>query len=428
MVTRDTALVRARRRGMRKVDVQVGISRRTIKPKLPATCCVVGIAPEGHPSLGTAFHYALVRSTRGSSQSGPQVHQIRLNRSDDLSGLPGLNSRPPSMIRDTVRLAFKAGADTVDVILASIEGKKPWDLDDPEFRDSVDGFLFDQLGAMVVMPDAAGLAKVSELDDSDNDERWVRIYRTIRRWEESWRDRYQVGAFDCPDLRLDSIHNLLDLTKGGDFILCGWRGSQRRLRAHGWRSGAGLTAGVLARKQMGVIQGVEGRVLELGEGRRIRQNRLEILGEETQDTDHSLDDFCVLMDIHPDHDRARVRTELTCRRPYRGWPLPAVRTVKALHYMVREAASHFVFNQVDALNAFNLSNSLELVLRPYISAGMLVGPGGKGAPRIQGNFDRNPLAPSLIADVTAQLRPWCRQVKVHVSLSLGREPQIEVQV
>ena len=286
--------------------------------------------------------------------------------------------------------------------------------------------LFDQLGAMVVMPDAAGPAKVTEFDESDHDERWLRIYRTIRRWEESWRDRYQVGAFDCPDLRLDSIHNLLDLTRGGDFILCGWRGSERRLRAHGWiRSGFDCRCWL----ESNGCHSRRGRA-GAGVGRRLPDSTESLgnLGEETQEVDHSLDDFCVLMDIHPDQDRARVRTELTCRRPYRGWPLPAVRTVKALHYMVREAASHFVFNQVDALNAFNLSNSLELVLRPYISAGMLVGPGGKGAPRIQGNFDRNPLAPSLIADITAQLQPWCRQVKVHVALSLGREPQIEVQV
>ena len=88
--------------------------------------------------------------------------------------------------------------------------------------------------------------------------------------------------------------------------------------------------------------------------------------------------------------------------------------------MVREAASHFVFNQV-MRSMRSIFPTVWVVLRPYISAGMLSGQAVR-APRSKGSIES--LAPSLIADVTAQLRPWCRQVKVHVSLSLGREPQI----
>jgi hypothetical protein len=427
VVARDTALVRARRMAARKVDVEVGIAYRPIQPKLPASCCVVGIAPEGMVPIGQRYHFAKVRSSRGRGSVG--ADQIRLNPSDDLSGLPGLDSRPPSMIRDTVRLAFSAGARSVDVLLARIEGKNPWDLHDEEARETLDAFLFDQLGAMVVMPDAAGPPSLSHYTELKPSERWHRITRTIRRWEETWRERYQVGVFDCPDGRLEPIHNLLDETQGGDFMLCGWRGADLRLRAHGWRSAAGLTAGILARRNFGVIQGIEGRVVELGEGRRIHGNRRQLLGgDDTLSSLEPVDEFCVLLDIHPNQERARIRSELTCRRPFRGWPLPAMRTVKAIHYMIREAASHFVFTNVNALNAFNLSNTLRLVLRPYIAQGMLIGPGGNGAPKITGSFDRNPTAPALIADITAQLQPWCRQVKVGVSLQEGLEPKIEMEV
>jgi hypothetical protein len=410
--------------GMRRVDVQVGVSYRPVQPKLPATCCVVGIAPEGLAPVGQTYHYAKVRSTRNSG-----VDQIRLNATDDLSGLPGLNSRPPSKIRDTVRLAFAAGAEMVDVVLARIPGLQPWDLHEEEARENLDAFLFDQLGAMVVMPDAGGPPLLTPFASAQTGERWNRIRKTIRRWEESWRERYQIGAFDCPDDRLDSIHQILDETQGGDFLLCGWRGTDLRLRSHGWRSAAGLASGILARKGTGVIQGIEGRVVNLGPGRRIHGNRRLLLGGiDAMASSDTVDEFCVLMDIHPERDRARVRTELTCRRPFRGWPIPAVRTVKAIHYMIREAASHFVFTQVNSMNAFNLSNSLQAVLRPFTSNGMLVGPGGEGPPKIRGSFDRNRDSPSLIADVTAQLQPWCRQIKVNVSLQQGLEPKIEMEI
>ena len=427
MVTRDTALVRARRMGMRRVDVQVGITRRPIEPKLPATCCVVGISPEDHPSIGDAYAYARVRSTRGTGDS-IRVDQIRFRASDDLSALPGLSGRPPSLIRDTVRLAFSAGADYVDVILARVPGRQPWDLDDEEVREVLDAFLFDQLGAMVVMPDAGGPIQLSPFSIEPPTARWQRVSRTIRRWEESWRERYQLGVLDCPTSSMDSIHQLLNETQGGDFVLCGWRGNPQRLLAHGWRSAGGLAAGVLAREGTGVVQGIEGRVLQLGPGRRVHGDRSALLGLEPIIPEvESLDEFCVLMDLHPEQNRARVRSELTCRRPFRGWPLPSVRTVKAIHYMIREAANHFVFTQVNALNAFNLSNSIRSVLGPYTRKGLLVGPDGSGSPKIHGSFDRNPEAPSLIADVTAQLQPWCRSIKVRVSLKQGLEPLIELE-
>ena len=108
------------------------------------------------------------------------------------------------------------------------------------------------------------------------------------------------------------------------------------------------------------------------------------------------------------------------------WSLPALRTVKAIHHRIMFAAEQFVFRPVDSVNAFSLVTALDIVLRPFVEGGALVGPSGEGGPVLTGDTIRNRDAPGLVAEISAQLRPWCQDVKVRVAVDPGQQPSIDI--
>jgi hypothetical protein len=40
---------------------------------------------------------------------------------------------------------------------------------------------------------------------------------------------------------------------------------------------------------------------------------------------------------------------------------------------------------------------------------------------------RDPSAPGLVANISAQIRPWCRDIKIRVGLRSGGTPEIEMR-
>ena len=71
--------------------------------------------------------------------------------------------------------------------------------------------------------------------------------------------------------------------------------------------------------------------------------------------------------------------------------------------------------------------SVELVLEPFYTRGIVVGPNGAGAPVVSAGVTRSRTEPGLYVDLTAQVRPWCQQVSIRVMVKTGEQPQLTEQ-
>jgi hypothetical protein len=85
-----------------------------------------------------------------------------------------------------------------------------------------------------------------------------------------------------------------------------------------------------------------------------------------------------------------------------------------------------VFRPVHEAEAFALTAALDIVLRPFVSAGLLVGPGGDGAPEVFASVDRDASRPALVAELAASVRPWARGLRVRVGVDPGEAARVEV--
>ena len=106
----------------------------------------------------------------------------------------------------------------------------------------------------------------------------------------------------------------------------------------------------------------------------------------------------------------QVISEISTRRPNFEWPLPVLRTVKAIHQALTRASELFVFRPVKEVEAISLKNAIELVLTPFYNLGIVVGPNGEGTPEVSAVALPDYSVPMLSADLTTQIRPWCQNI------------------
>jgi hypothetical protein len=412
-------------RPQRRVQVRVSTVRTASRRPASAGLCVVGVCPPRWPWLSQRYPHARVTDTRFATESAAVEH-LRFTPGQEVDGLPGLSPRAPSRVRDAVRLALAAGAPSVDVVLARAGSLLPWDLDDPEVAGLLDPFLNQLPEAVLVYPDAGGPCPVTPPTRRAEGATWARLERMIRVHRAGWRARYQVALLDCAEGDDDIVRALAEPIVG-DAALCRFVGSAPRLARHGWRSAAAAVGALVLTPGATVMAGISGRAIDLGPGRSVRSDRRAELGfarSSPAPVPHDGSPFVDLA-LDDDLDRAVVLREPTLREPMGDWSLPALRTVKSIHHRIVQAAEAFVFRPVDVAQGLALVLSLQETLRPFTAAGILLGPDGVGPPRITGDIDKSPHTPGLLADVTAQVRPWCRGVNVRVAVR-ATGPSLEV--
>ncbi len=418
--------------GARKVDVRVDVVKTDTRPEAPVGVALLGIASPDHPWLSQLYPGSVVRATRMATRDAAIEH-LRFVPAQRLDGLPGIDSPHPSLIRDSVRLALDAGAPFVDVVLVRAGGALPWQLDNEHVLGILNPYLPELQEAQVALPDLGGPAVASPGALVDEEQRYSGFVRALRGLRQALRENYQIAYVDLPEGFQDRIEEIVMAVDSADIALCRWTGTERAMRAHGWRSAASALAALQVRPGSDLTGGVAGLSMNLGGGRRVRKTRHPILfPQRPAPPPRELDDYCVTVALDPSsgdpegRHQATVLNEPTLRAPTGAWTLPALRTVKAIHHRVVFAAEQFVFRPVDQVQAFSLVTAIDIVLRPFIEGGALVGPGGEGGPLLAGNTIRDRDAPGLVAEIAAQLRPWCQDVRVRVAVDPGKQSQVEV--
>lgn len=401
------------------VQVRVGVRRPSTRPTAVPRMVVLGLGPRTDRWLSDAYPTAVVSAPRRRSQ-GAVVEHLRFGHRQDLRGLPGLGTRYPSLVRDAVSIALEAGATSVDLLLARVPGARPWELDQPEVLDVFRAPLESLPGTLVTAPDVIGPVPVrrgAAIDEAAVAERLVRVARGLA---PTLREAWQVGLLDCPVAvaNPDLLPRLVDT----DLSLWTWCGGARALARQGWRSAAAAAAGMASQRNALIYRGRSGQRLPLGDGRQVR-SRLDLPTPRRPPAESSLNG----LQLDASGDSATVLSEGSLRAPVGEWDLATLRTVKLLHRRIRLAADEFVFRPVTSAESMALAAALDIVLRPFVQAGLLTGPGGQGTPVIEGRADRDPNAPSLVAEVGASLRPWAQQLSVRVGVDPGVTATVEVQ-
>lgn len=380
---------------------------------------VLAVGPRTRRWLSDAYPSAVVRPPDRHARGGVVEH-LRFEPRHDLRALPGLGTRYPSRVRDSVALALAAGASSVDLLLARVPGGRPHHLDQPELLSVFRAPLERLPGTLVVAPDLAGPIPVLHGQRPDPEQQADRLVRFTRALAPVWIDAWQVALLDC-DATV-ATPELMPRIVGADASLWAWSGSPEALARQGWRSAASAMAGLLSRRDDIAFHGKVDRTIALGAGRSIR--RLQGLPA-AQPVPFERNLNTLKLDVSGD--TARVLGEATVRPPVGYWDIAALRTVKLIHQRIRLAADEFVFRPVTSAESLALTAAMDIVLRPFVQAGLLAGPSGVGTPTIRGSADRDPNQPSLVAEVGATVRPWARQLRVRVGVDPGVAASVEVQ-
>lgn len=412
-------------RSNRAVSVDVGVSPVRRQDAPPPAICVVGLAGEDDPIIGEVFPRALVRNTR-FSEDDITVEHVRLSSREAVGFLPGLDPDRPSLIRDAVLVALHAGAPSVDIVLARIDGLMPWDLDRPEVTYALEPFLSGMVGTSMLYPDIGGPIPLGPGMGGDIEERVDRLIRTVRAHGSRWAERYQLAFIDVPAVGGDLSHRLLRGASGTDCALTRWVGEPEEMVAHGWRSAGALVAGSLAQRPGEMLVGLAGREVALAPGRWASLGRYRdlALGDSWRSR---LPEDEYFVDVEPDSARgsAKIHSDPTMRAPVGTWTVAAARLAKVIHWRVMQAASRFVFESADVGRAIALATAVTRAIEPFSSAGVLVGPDGSGDPAVRGGVVRNPASPGLRVELGAVLLPWSQRVSVRVNLRPGATPVVE---
>ncbi|MBK9369901.1 MAG: hypothetical protein IPN01_26995 [Deltaproteobacteria bacterium] len=421
----------------RQARVRVGISPargRDEEEELGGArqVCVLGFMPSEGASPErslAALGPALVRWTRVATASrktdDPEliVAHLQLRAADRAGLLPGLDGASPSLLRDTVEVALRAGAPAVEVVLIWPSKEAPlWS----EVALGSAASLLEQLpGALLLVPDLLGGATRRDAPGLD-----ANLDVLLSTLGPLWARHYQVLALDLPTrwpvARADA---LLRRLAGADVAVCAWEGEPLALERQGWRSAAAVVAGVIASRESGRGLSVQGVNAALPPPRYTAEDRVALLSPATATPPRlppELPLVRVLAQPSPDGWRARVLSEPTLRRPHGAWPLPALIEAKEIHRLVMATASRFVFESVDDEQAIALSLGLRRALRAQIQEGLLVGPSGVGPPEVRAFALPNPAEPGLSAVVSAQLRPWAAQVSLRLAMRPNSPPTLDV--
>ena len=405
----------------RRVQVQVGVRRPAGRGPVEPRVCVVGLGPRTGRWLSDRAPASVVRRPN-TDADGVAVEHLRFGPQDDLSGVPGLAGASPSLMRDAIQLALTAGAPSVDLLLLRAPGLQPHELHEPEVLGALAPALAALPGVIVLAPDAAGPAPLRSGPLADVEGRSHRLARFAAGLGPTLREAWQVGFLDVPPGLFGAMPELLRGAGGQDLCLWAWQGEGPVLARHGWRSAAAAAAGLVARPDDDLFLAKARRTLPVGEGREVRARQALLAAAPGAPA--------LVNGLHleatDDGDRATVGGELCLRAPAGEWGLASLRTVKLIHQRVLLAAEEFVFRPVHEAEAFALAAALDIVLRPFITAGLLVGPGGSGAPQVQAAVDRDAARPALVAELAASVRPWARGLRVRVGVDPGEAARVEV--
>lgn len=410
----------------RPVSIEVSRGEVAERDTSPPEACIVAVAPLEGPWLADRIRPALLRLTRFKNQPSG-VEYLRLSSRNVAQALAGLdNPSGPSLLRDAAAAVLAAGVPSIDLVVAHVEGAKPWDYHHPDVRDAVEPYLEELPGAMLLFPDFHGPHSIGPGFQIDEGEFTDRLRATLDVWGPHLVDRYQIALLDMPRLSGGATERLLETALGHDIALCRWRGHERDLRAHGWRSGAAHLLGLLLAPGTQPILGINGRHIPLSGGRAINYGRQDLL--RVREPDLPVDPLGhLLLNLELDGDTARVTNEATFRRPLGTWPLSALRVVKAVHQTLMQTASRFVFKPANGRQAMALAAALQHSMMPFVSAGLLEGPDGSAIPLVGGTVERvTGTGHSLVADVQGIMKPWSQNVTVRISLRPQSPPSLEV--
>ncbi len=409
-----------------RVEVDVGVAARPAAPELPVPLALIALAPEGWGRLGEQRPGAVVRTSK-IGPLGVVVEQLRFSSQIEARALPGLDASSPSRLRDAAILALDAGAPFLDVVLIHGTRLKPWELDREPLMPVLDPFLEKLLGTILLYPDASGPTALGPTPAEEPDASWIRMRRFVRVHGRGWSERFQVVLLDAPPDLLGVGQRHLVRMRGVDAVICAWMGSADQLLRHGWRTGSAATVGLMLSFGDAIYRGPTGNRVKLGAGRRARPApRIGPAGQGTSIPADLLEHSVLGLRIEPDGASARIVSEPSLRRPTSAWSLAALRTAKIIHRKVVQAAEQVVFRPANEAHAFALVAAIDDAIRPFVTHGILLGPGGSGAPQLESDVISNPSEPGLVATITGQLKPWCTTVKLNVEVRDGGRVGMEV--
>jgi len=409
----------------KRVNIDVSLVRpRSPRERLPRLV-VIGIVPEDAPIISEVSPNTMIRQSY--KQAGhPYIEQVRLSSIVQARLLPAIDMTYPSRLRDALIAALSVGVDEVDFILARGPNIKPWELDKQEVIEMLLPFFNEVPGAMIVFPDLGGPWPRGYTSQPAQDEQRQRLLAGSRIYGKVFAENFQVGFFDLPQLEEASLFQVFESLRGSDLSVCAWNGSDINLRRHGWRSASIFVASYMCKRLDMVTQSVVGHHVPLGAGRKIVHDRSALLGaEKIPQVPLEIEENCILLQIDEKATTAEVLSELTMRSPRYEWSMPTLRTVKAIHQSLRQAADMFVFRGVKKIEAVALETAIGMVLNPFYEMGILVGPGGEGKPTVRGEALPDHEIPMLSADLVAMLHPWCQNINLKVMVKSGTEPLIE---
>ena len=373
---------------------------------------LIGRLPGGQlPDPSVSRAYRAYNELRGN------VVETAISEHGMAERLPGLREGSP--LRDMARMALAGGAPVVHVLLHDY-------VDPAQSVPVVAGMLEDFPLATLLLGD------LSE-DLSDRSVWGYLASRHLEGWREELRERYQVACFDLPSVRFDrwgrvyeyhdlagQVDELRSRIQPTDAAAFAWTGSAASLRQHGWRSPSALAAGALA----GVGDGSPAtRLLQqevlLPPGRRVEFSKALVLDDESvwrRDLPPRLEPIVNLVELSDDARRATFRGQVLLRE---GWEIPAQRTLRYFHFNLWMAASDYVFANATQAEALALAQSLEGACSQLTAANLVVGDGEGGLPVITARPEMHRSGPTLVADISARLQPWGREIDVRFQLGGG---------
>lgn len=402
-----------------QVSVRIGIARQGAVQQERPTLVVLGIAAPDAPAL-TELYPAFKVQKRRSQGGTVGLDQIRLPRGADLSKLPGLRPGAPSMIRDAVELAMISGAKHVDVALAFAPDLMPWNVGSRVVFPLLRQVLEESPGSLVLMPDVAGPAQVG-LRPPDPKVQLGGLVQTVRIFASTLSTHYQVALLDLPVVPADMLYSALPNAVRSDVALCAWTGRGDALRRHGWRSAAAVVAGGILAASKQPTASLVGRSFELPGGRPPADDRIRMLG--VPPAERGLPEYVAdaLLEVALDDagTSCTIKSENTARTPVGSWTVPMLRTAKLVHERIALTADLMTFRSATPDQAFLLQAGLQTALEGYFRMGVLTGQDPTEPPEVSAEPDPRPDRPSLIANVTAFLRPWVRRVNINVAVRPG---------
>lgn len=414
--------------GSARWTVQVGLDAGEPQPAVFPTVVVVGVAPGGvraGPRAAEAYPRLKLKSL--TTSRGHELDHVRFVPGSDPARLPGLDPAQPSLVRDTVRVLLAAGAPTVDVLLVRIDDLPPWFVAAPEVIELARPVLETLTGVPVLFPDASGPVRVG-VREPDGDARLAALVQTVRAWNPVLRRAYQVGLADLPPTTSPDLPDALAATSRSDFALCALEGDGVAWRSQSWRSASAVVGGMLA-TIASPGQSHIGRRIVLPPGHDVRSDaRARALGlpAPAWRVPGVAEDAVCRVRLEADGGRAVLLTEPSMRGLPGSWPLPMLHAAKLIHDRLVFASNVFVFREATAAQAFLLQGALRMALKEFEDLGVITGPNPTEPPIVQTGHHAGPDAPSLLAQVTAYLRPWVHKLVIHLAVRPGDVVRSEV--